>query len=134
MGGLKIRERSKEGRHARGGPLCLTWVGLSERAGAHCSPLRLLLLVDPQTLHHLMCGFGAYEAKGAVIGFGKSEKGQASVPDSPLVENGIATWAGMSRLDAAATVRKPVESVCGNACFLNEAGGGYPSSRGVYQG
>ena len=78
-----------------------------------------------------MCGLGAYEAKGAVVGFWESEKGQISVPDSPLVENGIATWVGMSGLDAAATGRKSVESVCGNAIFLNETGNGYSSPRGV---
>ena len=78
-----------------------------------------------------MCGLGACEAKGAVVGFWESEKGQASVPDGPLVEDGVAAWAGMSKFDAAATVRKPVKRVCGNGCFLNETGNGYSSPRGV---
>lgn len=96
--------------------------------------LRLLFLVNFQVFHHLVRSFGAYEAKGAIVGFGEREKGQASVPDGLLVENGIAAWAGMSKFDAAATVRKPVERVCGNGCLLNEAGGGYSSLRCIQQG
>ena len=78
-----------------------------------------------------MCGLGAYEAKGAVVGFWEREKGQASVPDGQLVENSVAAWAGMSKFDTAATVRKLVECVCGNGCFLNETGNGYSSPRGI---